>query len=100
MVDIQEKLVPRLGGGYRWTQQGVQFSMTKKPGTDVVHTLGYNRSRISLPLNCWKYNMEGKLMTVVLELVRTGDGCKRERCDLLLLKKRAKASSNTAMGFD
>lgn len=79
VIVIQKKIVARLGDGYRWTQQGVQFPMPNKPGTEAFHTLGYKRSNIILPLNCWEYDIQGKLINVVLELARTGNECKRER---------------------
>ena len=93
-----DKVVPRLNGGYSWTQQGVQFQMSFKSGTEATNMFGVPRKEIDLPLNCWKNDA-----TVMLRLVKTknGNGYERDRCDdPLTLKKGAKPSTNSVFGID
>ncbi|KAI9053217.1 hypothetical protein LZ554_002184 [Drepanopeziza brunnea f. sp. 'monogermtubi'] len=99
------KVVPRFGGGYRWTQQGVQFNMSALPGAEMNSWLGNcvcfagrSRKEITMPLNCWVYGTDGTTLTIVLQLVKTNNGYRRQQCQFLGKKKGAKANNNRSMG--
>ena len=100
LVVLEDKVVPRLAGGYSMTQQGVQFHMPVKPGTEAVNLMGLQRSEIALTLNCWRYDDGGKLVTIQLQLVKNGAVYSRAKCDKLEGKKGAKIGTNKAMGVD
>jgi len=100
VVMIQDKVVLRLKGGYRWTQQGVQFDMPVMAGAEMRNRFGRPRSKVSLPLNCWRYNANGTPLTIVLQLISTNNGYIREQCHILGQEKNAKPSTNYAYGLD
>lgn len=100
VIVIQEKIVPRLKGGYRWTQQGVQFEMSIKPGTEATNMFGLPRGNFNLPLNCWTNDSSGTLTTIVLRLIKTNNGYLRELGKVLDKKKNAKPSTNQVLGID
>ena len=100
LVVLEDKVVPRLSGGYVWTQQGMQFQMPLKAGTEATNLLGLPRSEITLTLNCWRYDASGKLLTIQLQLVKNGAVYNRVKCDDLGQKKGAKPSTNSVMGLD
>ena len=87
------KIVPRLEG-YRLTQQGVQFQMPAKSGTEATSWIfGMMRKEITLPLNCWKPYPNSKLQTVRIKLIKRNDGYKRVQLNELDLKEGAKSSN-------
>ena len=95
-----DNIVHRLGGGYVWTQQGVQFQMPLKSGTEATNMFGLIRKEITLALNCWKLAGDGTPETVRLKLVKRQDGYRRVELDRLDLKKGAKPSTDSVLGID
>lgn len=93
-------IITRLGGGYRWTQQGVQFHMPMKAGTEATNFFGLMKKEITLALNCWKPGPDGKPLTVRIRLLKRNDGYKRVQLEGLDLKKGAKPSTNNLLGVD
>ena len=100
LIVLDDKVVPRLAGGYGMTQQGVQFHMPVKPGTEAVNLMGRPRSEIALTLNCWRYEANGTLVTIQLPLVKNGTIYNRVKCEKLEGKKGAKVGTNKVMGTD
>jgi len=97
VVVIKSKIVPRFGGGYRWTQQGVQFRMSPKSGTEATNWFGVQRGNIRLPLNCWEEDTE---KAIVLQLARKNNLYTRERVTSLSPTIGAKPSTNNVFGID
>lgn len=63
IIIIPERVVPRLRGGYTWTQQGVMFQMPSRSKGNFIHT-NFKRKERWFPLNCWKRASGGNLFTV------------------------------------
>lgn len=93
------RTVERLGGGYRRTNQGVQFHASLKSGSDATNWLGLPRSKVRWPLNCWA-EKDGRKQTVVLSLVKAGDYYMREVTDKVDVDPKAKVADNKVMGID
>lgn len=92
--------VPRLGGGYRSTNQGVVFNVTMKSGSATSNWAGLPRSKVKFPLNAWVVK-NGAWEAVVLKLRSTPQGYKRDACDEVLETSRtAKPDNNKSMSFD
>ena len=100
LVILKEKVVPRLAGGYRWTQMGVQFHMPFRGGTEVMNVFGLPKTEVTLPLNCWRYGVNGGPLTINIELVKDGNVYRRVQCKDLGQKRGAKPKTNTVIGFD
>ncbi|KAI4282435.1 MAG: hypothetical protein L6R38_002937 [Xanthoria sp. 2 TBL-2021] len=100
LVVLPDLYVPRLSGGYRWTQQGVQFQMPMKSGTEVTNLFGVARKEVTLALNCWRYGTDGKPYNISIELLRNGSVYRRVKCDDLGRKKGSKPKTNRVLGFD
>ena len=100
VIPPEDKVEARLGGGYRWTQQGVQFQVPQKSGTDVTNWLGLPRKEIKFALNCWKYKKDGKPSTIIIHLLKDGDVYKGVQCHDLDPKKDAKPSNNRVLGIE
>lgn len=100
IVVFPDRVVPRLNGGYRWVQQGVQFDMGVAANTEASNFFGQPRSNINLPLNCWRVGPDGKVYTIVIDLVQANHTYVREKCNVLGHKKNAKPSTNRVMGVD
>ena len=97
LVILEDKVVPRL---YTWTQQGMQFQMPLKSGTEATNFFGLPRSEVTFTLNCWRYDASGKPLTIQLQLVKNGAAYNRVQCNDLGQKKGAKPSTNSVMGID
>ena len=97
---LPTKIVPRLNGGYKFVQQGIQFQMTVNAGSETTNLFGLPRSEVSLALNCWRYDQTGTTMTVVVELQKRGDVYRRVQCSKMSLKKNAKPGNNRVFGID
>jgi len=95
----EDQIEPRLDGGYRWAQQGVQFMVPQKSGTDVTNWLGLPRTEIKFALNCWSYKGR-KQETVIIRLLKSGNAYKRVRCHDLDTKPGKKPSSNRVFGIE
>lgn len=63
IVVIPEGVVPRLRGGYSWTQHGVMFEMPSRSSGNFLYT-DFRRKERLFPLNCWKRGQDGKPYTV------------------------------------
>ena len=100
VVVIPDMVVPRSNGGYTVTQQGVQFQMSMKSGGETTNMFGLPRKEITLALNCWRRESDGKPTTIVVELVKSGDTYKRMKCNILGQKKGAKPGNNKVLGID
>ena len=100
LVILQEMCVPRLLGGYRWTQQGVQFQMPLKSGTEVTNMFGLPRKEVTLSLNCWRYGTDGKPLNIKIKLLKDGSIYRRVQCDDLGQKRGAKPKTNSVFGVD
>lgn len=100
VIVIPEKIITRLNGGYRWSQRGVHFDLAGMPVSETKNVLGITRSEISLALNCWRYDRNGTLLTIVLELGKTNNGWCRKQCHILGQKRNAKPSTNRLIGID
>lgn len=94
LVVLPDLYVPRLSGGYRWTQQGVQLQMPMKSGTEVTNFFGVARE-VTLALNCWRYGTDGKPYTISIELLRDGSVYRRVKC-YDLGQKKARSQRLTA----
>ncbi|KAL8676594.1 MAG: hypothetical protein Q9224_007270, partial [Gallowayella concinna] len=94
--------VPRLSGGYQWGQQGVTFQMSAVPSAELRNIWGFPRSKVTMPLNCWRYGSDGEAHGVILELVKMGKEStfRRVQCDVLGQKKGAKPKNNRSGGAD
>ncbi|KAL8934367.1 MAG: hypothetical protein Q9216_005947 [Gyalolechia sp. 2 TL-2023] len=97
---LPDLYVPRLSGGYRFMQQGVQFQMPMKSGTELTNFFGLPRKDVTLPLNCWRTADDGKLYNVNIQLSKDGAVYKRIGCDDLVQKKGSKPKTNSVMGVD
>lgn len=53
VVVIDNKVIPRVAGWYRWVQQGVRLPMLLESNNEFTNFWGYSPSEIELPLNCW-----------------------------------------------
>ncbi|MCJ1253722.1 hypothetical protein MMC24_001534 [Lignoscripta atroalba] len=100
VVVITDKVVQRLEGGYNWVQQGVQFQVSFKAGTEYTNLLGMPRKEVEFPLNCWRRNASGAPETVVLQLVKNNNGYQRGQCNKLKVKRNAKPSGNSSLGIN
>ena len=100
LVILQDMCVPRLSGGYRWMQQGVQFQMPLKSGTEVTNMFGLPRKEVTLSLNCWRYGTDGKPFNINIQLLKDGDIYRRVQCNDLGQKRGAKPKTNSVFGID
>ncbi|KAL8752250.1 MAG: hypothetical protein Q9184_005794 [Pyrenodesmia sp. 2 TL-2023] len=98
VVVLPDLYVPRLAGGYQWIQGGVQFQMPLKSGTEVTNFFGLPRTEVTLGLNCWRYESNGKPYNIGIELLKKGSMYRRVKLDNL--KKSAKPKGNKALGVD
>lgn len=99
-VVITGKIVPRLGGGYRWTQQGLQFQVSFKSGSEATNWAGLPRSKIDWPLNCWERAANGTLEAIVLHLVKSDRAYLRDRLNNFDKSSKVKVTSNSVLGID
>ena len=100
LVILPEMCVPRLSGGYRWIQQGVQFQMPMKSGTEVTNMFGLPRKEVTLALNCWRYGGDGKPLNISIQLLKTGDTYRRVNLNALGEKRGGKPQTNSVLGID
>ena len=102
IVILPNLYVPRLGGGYQWGQQGVTFQMPIATNTELKNFWGVVRRKTTMSLNCWRYDDDGVVCAVVLELVKMGKEFifKRVKCDVLRKEKGAKPANNRSGGAD
>ncbi|KAL8641272.1 MAG: hypothetical protein Q9228_001891 [Teloschistes exilis] len=111
LVILADRYVPRLVGGYRWTQQGVHFQMPIKPGTELTNAFGVTRwGDITLTLNCWKPDAAGgggggkTYSNVTVRLEKMGSkfsnkgAYRRVRCGEL--GRASKVKTNSVLGVD
>ena len=97
---LPDLYVPRLSGGYKWTQQGVQFQMPMVAGTEVTNIFGVARNEVTLALNCWTNGTDGKRYNINVQLLKTGNVYKRVQCNELGKKKGSKPKTNSRFGID
>jgi hypothetical protein len=98
IVIDQHKLRQRLAGGFIKTSQGISFTVGYGEGKNMF---GLNRSKISVPLNCWRLQNGQSLETIVIELSRDARrGWSRLQCNELSSSKWAKVGNNRVLGFD
>ena len=100
LVILPGMCVPRLSGGYVWTQQGVQFQMPLKAGTEVTNMFGLPRKEVTLSLNCWRYGTDGKPININIQLLKDGDIYRRVQCNDLGQKRGGKPKTNSVFGMD
>ena len=100
LVIIDDKVVPRLSGGYKWGQQGVQLEMPIKAGTEMTNMLGLPRKKVYLSLNCWRIDDRGLPLTIQVHLLKSEQGYQRIRCSELGEKEGARPSSNNRLGIN
>ncbi|KAL8646102.1 MAG: hypothetical protein Q9210_006320 [Variospora velana] len=100
LVVLPDLYVPRLSGGYKWVQRGIQFEMPMKSGTEVTNFFGLARKEVTLSLNCWRHHDDGKSWNVNLKLRRNGNVYSRVQCDDVVEKRGSRPSNNSVMGFD
>lgn len=98
LVVLPDRYVPRLAGGYRMTQQGVQFQMSVVPGSEVTNFFGVPRTKVTFGLNCWRYGPNGKPYNIGIRLLKDGSGYRRVKLDDL--EKASKPKTNKALGTD
>lgn len=86
---------------YGWSQNGIQFMVPQKSGTDVTNWAGLPKKDVKFALNCWVYDGSRKPPTVVLHL-KSQDGINyvRYNCRTLNETPGAKPSSNRVLGID
>ena len=100
VVFLPDLLVQRLAGGYKWTQQGVQFQMPMA-GFEVANIFGLPRKNFTLALNCWRYDKsDGKPCNIGIKLEKNKSGYRRVMLGDNDLKKSSKPKSNRSMGVD
>lgn len=86
---------------YTWVQNGVQFKVPQKSGTDVTNWFGLPRKEIKFALNCLVDNKTERKPTVVIHLKsRDGINYERVRCDTLDPTLGARPSSNRVFKID
>ncbi|KAL8959902.1 MAG: hypothetical protein Q9193_003308 [Seirophora villosa] len=100
LVVLPDLYVPRLSGSYKWVQRAIKFEMPVKAGTEVTNFFGLARKEVTLPLNCWRYDDNGKPDNINLKLKKDGNVYWRIQCDDVVKKRGSKPSNNSVMGTD
>lgn len=99
LVVLRDKIVPRFGGGFQRTYQGVYVALPL--GLTKSRLTGTRRKQIGLVLNCWRLDDQHNPTPVVIELSRAKDGMfTRTQCEQLESKKGATINSNRVLGVD
>jgi hypothetical protein len=100
LVIIPQRVVPRLRGGYSWTQQGVMFQMPYR-ARGTMWPIDVKRKERWFPLNCWKRGQDGRLYTVQIRLGKTekyDQIYSRINLDDLCLDSKASVAARPVMG--